>query len=140
MTEPDPKNPKIIVDEDWKTRVQTEKEALKEEKATEEKETPKSDDPSHDVPIPEASFSLLATTLATQALAAMGQMPVPGAEEVTVSLSMARHFIDTLSVLEQKTKGNLDPEEEQLLAGFLHELRMTFVMVQNKIQTEGSTE
>ena len=134
MTDPDPNKPKIIVDEDWKSKVQSEKEAAKEAAAQPEQTT---GDEDQQIPIPEASFSLLATTLATQALAALGQMPTPGAEKVEVNLDMAKHCIDTLAVLEQKTTGNLEPEEQQLLTGFLHELRMTFVMVQNKIRSQG---
>jgi hypothetical protein len=53
-----------------------------------------------------------------------------------VRLGLARHFVDMLAVLEEKTKGNLSPEEEQMLSGTIHHLRMAFVSVQNESQTK----
>ena len=137
MTESDPKKPKIIVDEDWKSQVQSEKEAAAKASENKDQAAPDTDADPSSMPIPEASFSLLATTLASQALAAMGQMSAPGTEKVEVNLDMAKHCIDTLGMLEEKTKGNLDADETQLLTGFLHELRMAFVMVQNQAQSGG---
>lgn len=110
-------DPKIIVDDDWKQQVQKEKEALSEEAA--ESNLP---------PMPEASFSLLVTTLTTQALSAMGFIPDPISGKTTANLAMAKHFIDTLGILEGKTSGNLDDDEKQLLNESLHQLRMAFVM------------
>jgi hypothetical protein len=129
-----PQNPEIIVDEDWKTRVQAEREpetSQADPTPTPEKQTekPAAVDESQ---IPEASFSLLATTLATQTLVALGQSPLPGEEKVTISLPFAKHCIDTLDILEQKTKGNLTPSESQLLTQVLYQLRMLYVSVKNQ--------
>ena len=44
-------------------------------------------------------------------------------------LSMAKHNIDLLALFEEKTKGNRTPEEEQLIAHLLYQVRMTFVQV-----------
>ena len=82
--------------------------------------------------MPEASFSLLVTTLATQVTVALGQMAAPDAEEVSVDLTLAKHLIDTLEVLEQKTKGNLTPEESAMLTNVLHQLRMLYVHIHGK--------
>jgi hypothetical protein len=58
----------------------------------------------------------------------MGGMPVePGAPAPPKDLEAARHFIDLLEVLELKSRGNLDPEEEGLLREVLTGLRMQFV-------------
>jgi len=73
----------------------------------------------------------LVSTLATQSLAAMGQIPDPVEGKPVVRLDVARHFIDILSMLEEKTKGNLTAEEEQMLNGALHQLRMAHISVQN---------
>ena len=86
------------------------------------------------MPIPEASFSVLVTTLATQAMVALGQAPMPGEEKVVVNLPFAKHCIDTLDILADKTKGNLTTAEDHLLSQFLYELRMLFVAVQNQFK------
>ncbi len=146
---------KIIVDEDWKSQVEAEKEALKakEDAAEEQKaaadDTPNSTpeaapeaapdvapDAADDMEMPPASFSFLVTTFATQVLSALGQMPDPVEGKPVVRLGLARHFVDMLAVLEEKTKGNLSPEEEQMLSGTIHHLRMAFVSVQNESQTK----
>lgn len=111
--------PKIIVDDDWKEQVQKEKEALNNES---------NDTPAQEPAMPEASFPFLVTTLSTQALSAMGLIPDPMTGKAVGNLPMAKHFIDTLGVLEEKTSGNLDDDEKQLLNESLHQLRMAFVM------------
>lgn len=72
--------------------------------------------------LPAASFSSFIASLAASTLAALGEGP--GAE---VDLQMARHSIDLLGVLKEKTDGNLDPEEQKLLDTLLYETRMKFV-------------
>jgi hypothetical protein len=67
-------------------------------------------------------------SLATQALASMGQ--IPGADgNPVIELDHAKHFIDTLGILDEKTKGNLTLEESTMLTNALHELRLLFVAV-----------
>ncbi|MEM7477138.1 MAG: DUF1844 domain-containing protein [Planctomycetota bacterium] len=80
-------------------------------------------------PLPEASFSFLVTSLATQAVMAMGQMPGPDGQPAKPNLNHAKHFIDTLGVLEEKTQGNLDEDETKFLSETLHQIRMMFVAV-----------
>ena len=46
-------------------------------------------------------------------------------------LSMAKHNIDLLNLLEEKTKGNLTPDESQLIAHLLYQVRMTFVQIES---------
>lgn len=90
---------------------------------------------SHDEPasqgagtdFPPANFLLLVTLLATQALTALGESPAGDGVEAKVDKVLAKHFIDLLGVLEEKTQGNLEDHEKQMLAGMLHSLRMTFV-------------
>ena len=53
-----------------------------------------------------------------------------------VDLDMAKHIIDTLAVLEEKTKGNLTPEESGLLNEYLYQLRMLFVAVQTQVKQQ----
>ncbi|MCS6977457.1 MAG: DUF1844 domain-containing protein [Gemmatales bacterium] len=110
---------KIIVDEDWKEEAQREKERLAEEieRSRQEKMRP---------PIP-ASFGVLISSLATQAAISLGDVPHPLTGKTEVNLGEARFHIDLLEVLQEKTKGNLTPEEAKALDAILFDLRMRFV-------------
>jgi hypothetical protein len=83
-------------------------------------------------PVPPASIATLVTTLATQALHSMGVIEVPGAPKTEVRLDVAKHLIDTVALLQEKTKGNVTPEEAKLLEDALHQLRMAYMQVQKK--------
>lgn len=123
---------KIIIDEDWKSQVEQEREQIKSGDDPAAGEAPEAAGPEGaEQEIPEASFPLLVTTLATQAMAAMGQIPDPTQNQPVVHLELARHFVDTLSMLQQKTHGNLDEEEAAMLEQVIHQLRMLFVAVQS---------
>ena len=63
----------------------------------------------------------------TQAAVALGMIPHPLTKKQTVELPLARHFIGMLTVLEEKTKGNLNTEESTFLDRTLHQLRMAFL-------------
>jgi hypothetical protein len=118
--------PKIVVDEDWKSRVRAEREAAKQAR------TPASPDakPAGDAAagrVPPASFEVLVSTLVAQALTAMGKLPDPIQGHSVVRPDLAKHCIDTLDMLEEKTKGNLTKDEAGMLQEVLYQLRMTFV-------------
>ena len=127
MSDEESTEPKIIIDENWKEQVQAEKESLQREK-----HEPKEEATHPHGPLPEASLSMLVTTLTTQAMVALGQIPNPISGQPQIDLEHAKHFIDTLAVLEEKTAGNRTPEETQLLGHMLHELRLGFVESQNR--------
>ena len=112
-------DPKIIVDDDWKSQVEQEKKKLQEEMDAEQLEGANE--------LPPASFALLLTSMGTQALAALGKLPSPDGQAPTVNKAVARHYIDLIAVLEEKTAGNLDADEKAMLTNILHELRMVFV-------------
>ena len=76
---------------------------------------------------PPATFDFLIHTLFTQALMALGRIPNPITKQAHKNLATARHFVDTLAMLEQKTLGNLTDEERRLLEEVLHQLRMQIV-------------
>ncbi|MCP4611640.1 MAG: DUF1844 domain-containing protein [Planctomycetes bacterium] len=118
---------KIIVDEDWKAEAQKEKEILaaQEEAEKEKKEEVK---PGRE-PLPEGNFAALISMLTTQSLFAMGLLHVKGQEEKESDLEMAKYYIDILETIQEKTKGNLTPEEETVLSNTLNELRMGYVKV-----------
>jgi hypothetical protein len=66
-------------------------------------------------------------TYYTQGLVLLGEVPNPYTGKKEENLEAARHTIDILTLLQDKTRGNLDREEQQLLDGVLYELRMKFM-------------
>ena len=144
---------KIIVDEDWKAQVQAEKDAAQQEALANATEQPaaKQSLPTEDRPppdstevempgddddqaLPPATLSSLITSLTMQAWMTLGQIPDPRTGKGEVHLPYARHMIDTLEMLEQKTQGNRTPEEISLLSRTLHELRMAYVAVEREVK------
>lgn len=72
---------------------------------------------------PPANFEFLIHTLFTQALMALGRIPNPITKQSIVNMATARHFVDTLAMLEKKTVGNLSEDERRLLDEIQHQLR-----------------
>ena len=142
--------PKLIIDEDWKTQVQREKELHKQKQQVpqnavdsvestadsiapeSETETEQQTSGPQSEAAPPASFEYLVSGMATQALAAMGQLPDEQGKPFPANLEYARHYIDLLGVLETKTKGNLSDHEQRFLQDALHQLRMLFVAVRQE--------
>ncbi len=126
-----PQGKKIIVDEDWKAQVEAEKEAAKhaaqQPEAARKPERPKG-------PLPPPSLTFLASSLGMQAMVAMGLVVAPGDEKPQVDLDQAKHLIDTIEMLFDKTKGNRTADETAMLDGLLHELRLGFLAVKDKPQ------
>jgi hypothetical protein len=82
--------------------------------------------------LPEASFLSLANMLAVEAAMHLGLIKTPGEEAPPPDLDAARHLIDMLGMLQDKTRGNLTGEEENLLENILADLRMQFVAISNR--------
>jgi len=75
-------------------------------------------------------FSTHVVSLASTALIALGKMPTPDGDAMPIDLETARHLIDVLGMLEDKTKGNLDEAEHKLLASLIYDLRVAYVDTQ----------
>lgn len=138
--------PEIVVDSDWKEQVAKERETAEtqsegskddfvpmDKSANLESESPAEtpsaaddSDPGLNAP-PPASFEVLISMLFTQAMAMLGQMPNPATGKPEVNKPFAKHYIDTLEMLGEKTKGNLSDEEANMLNEALHALRMGYV-------------
>jgi hypothetical protein len=77
--------------------------------------------------MPEVTFASFILSLNTSALYHMGDLPHPETGQRLVDREVAKHTIDTLTLLADKTKGNLSHDEHELLASILYELKMRFV-------------
>lgn len=77
--------------------------------------------------LPPANFAGLLIGLATSAFLHLGESPDPSQTGGEVDLPAAKHAIDLLAVLQDKTRGNLEKEEEALLTTLLYDLRLKFV-------------
>lgn len=119
---------KIIVDEDWKAQVAAEK-----AKAQKEPEAPPAAESATaaDVPMPPASWEMLLTSLATEAMISLGVIPHPATGQVARLPNQAKYLIDTIEMLRDKSKGNLTPGESQLTEQMLHQLRMAYIGLDN---------
>lgn len=103
------------VDEDWKKQAVKEKE---ESLATNQE-------------FHEPTFTVLVSSLSMQAMISLGNLENPITNEKEENLQQARFLIDTLSILEEKTKGNLSQAETEFLKDSLYHLRMNYVEKQN---------
>lgn len=136
----------LHIDQDWKKQAQEEKRRLAEEEAKRKAASQPAEGVAGRIgpgagaasaspaggraqrEMPPASFATLVQSLMTQVLFYLGDL-APRGGEPTVNLDMAKHNIDTLSMLEEKTQGNLTDEEKKLLDAALYETRMRYVSV-----------
>ena len=75
----------------------------------------------------EITLSTFLMSLSTQALMCLGEIPNPVTGQTETDLAAVREFIDIISMLQEKTRGNLDPAEARLFEMVLFDLRMRFV-------------
>ncbi|MEM1109585.1 MAG: DUF1844 domain-containing protein [Planctomycetota bacterium] len=133
--------PKIQIDSDWKAEAQAEKEKLA-QASQDNSESSSQNSPQSESfgglgggeasgGMPPANFETMLSSFITQALFAMGAIPDPQTGQPAVHLDLARYQIDLLTVLEEKTKGNLTDDEAKMLSGALYELRSRYVQVAN---------
>jgi hypothetical protein len=86
------------------------------------------------IPLPPASFAFLILSLRAQVEMQLGLMRFDEEEKPEPDLALARHTIDIMAMLQQKTRGNLEMEEQRMLENSLTELRFRFVQVSEEIQ------
>lgn len=82
--------------------------------------------------LPPVEFATFVLSLGSSALMHLGEVEQPGSGKLEKNLPMAKHSIDILSMLESKTRGNLDPSEAQLLENLLFDLRLRYVEATKK--------
>ncbi len=84
--------------------------------------------PADEAFLPAIDFSTFLLSLSTSALYQMGLVPNPETgEKASPDRTIARQTIDTLVMLRDKTRGNLEEEEDKLFESLLYELRMHFL-------------
>ena len=79
--------------------------------------------------LPPAGIPMLAQSLVTQTLYYLGEGAAARGGSEAANMDMAKHLIDTLGVLEEKTEGRLTPDEQAVLDTALYEARMRFIAV-----------
>jgi len=120
---------KRIFDETGETR----KEDLKKEetrtRATIDEESLEKNSPrqTQEEDFPEVTFSSFVFSLSTTVMYHFGDFPDPVTKKSEKNLAAAKHTIDMLNMLKNKTMGNLDENEKELLEGILYELMMRYV-------------
>ncbi len=140
MAEEGQETPKIIIDDDWKAQAQADKEKLAREMEEKPAAAEPTAQPGQAAPdgapreVPAASFPILVNSLLTQIFFALGAIADPQSGQRFVDLALAKHHIDMLGVLEEKTKGNLTEEETKLLDRAVYESRMQYVQTAQATQ------
>ena len=83
-------------------------------------------------------FQVLCHSLAAQVHMALGLIPDPVDQKTHVEIGVAKQGVDMLAMLEEKTKGNLDEDEEKFLGVYLTQVRMIFVERVKELQGGGA--
>ena len=89
-------------------------------------------EPSGDVPRFKIDFLTFVSSLHASAMVHLGLMPDPSGNDRGANLEIAKQNIDILEMVEEKTKGNLSPDEKSILENILFDLRMKYVELTKK--------
>lgn len=98
-----------------------------EEQPSSSAEKPRAAEARREAPLPEINFATFVVSLNASALLHLGAIEDPETGQTNKNLAMAKQTIDILSLLEQKTEGNLTNEEKNLLKNILYDLRIIYV-------------
>ena len=106
------------VDENWKQKVDIEKESQPDTLDTSDNQSPQ---------MPPVDFNLFISTLGMQALMALGELENPVTNQKQKELPQAKYLIDTIAMIGEKTKGNLSEQEAATVDQMLYQLRIKYV-------------
>lgn len=121
------------VDESWKETASEEKETLSQTEESLPESSKEAAQDSAEIPSDvEINFVNYITSLGYQAMIFLGLVPNPITNENDKNVTQAKFIIDTLSMLKEKTKGNLSEQEQSLLDSSVYELQMKYVEVSEK--------
>ncbi len=146
--------PSLHIDTDWKKQAQAEKRKLAEQQAAARAAKPPAVMPPSASPaaaavapraaaagprkgrggreMPPPGFPSLVQSVMTQVLFYLGEIAAQGGQPV-MDLDLAKHHLDTLTMLEDKTRNNLDADEQRLLDSALYETRSRFIGVASQL-------
>jgi hypothetical protein len=114
--------------EEEKAKIKEEEAARRESAATAEKAFKESTrETAGEMPMPEITFASFLISLSSSAFIHLGDIPDPVTGETKKDLPLAKQTIDLLGVLREKTRNNLQEDEEKLFDHLLYDLRMRFV-------------
>jgi len=95
-------------------------------------EAPKQAAGQDSAPLPEINFSTFILSLSTSTLMHLGELPNPETKQIGKNLPLAKQTIDLINMLKEKTEGNLDHEEDQLITNLLYDLKLKYVAASKK--------
>lgn len=108
-----------VRDEDSRTSSENQSQTTKTTKTSQDAHT--------STPSPEIDFNTFILSLASSVQISLGVIPHPVTQQTHMDLTHAKQTIDILGLLEEKTNGNLQPDESGLLKNILFQLRMQYV-------------
>ena len=114
----------------------------KEAKATTPQPTPSapSEDSAAEPPKRSPAFESLIRMLGSNAAMVLGAYADPRTGQPMIDPDAARELIDMLDALHEKTKGNLAPEEDNLLLDLLGKLKMTYLEINQAVAAQAATQ
>lgn len=123
------KDKRIFAGEDKEQKKKEDKaEPPKEEaEARESEEAAEPEEAEADYQLPEINFATFIFSLNTSVLVQLGVIEDPSTGKKAKNLILAKQTIDILGMLEEKTRGNLTEDEENMLKNILYDLRMIYV-------------
>jgi len=108
-------------------KVEDKRRIFKESPSSEQKEKKVEEAQGDTTTLPPVNFSTFIVSLSSSALVHLGEIPEPTTGKYQKNLQLAKQTIDIIEMLKEKTKGNLDSEEESLLTNILFDLRVRYV-------------
>ncbi len=126
MTEPEDKG-YTVTDKRYLHMSEEEKAKVREEEAARRMAEAGAAQAKIEPPLPEITFSSFLISLSSSAFIHLGDMPDPTTGQTAKNLPLAKQTIDLLGLLREKTRGNLQEDEERLFDHLLYDLRMRYV-------------
>lgn len=117
-------------DEEGELREETREDHIK--TSEKDKKTEQAKDKTQRPPLPEVNFNSLIFSLSSSALLHLGEISDPQSGGKKMDLPLAKHSIDIIAMLKNKTKGNLNEEEQKFLDNILTDLRLRYVQASKK--------
>ena len=113
--------------QDQETTEESAKPSKEEAKASESQEAAAPEEEPTDYQLPKINFATFIFSLNSSVLVQLGLIDDPVTGKKTKHLPLAKQTIDILSMMEEKTRGNLTKDEETMLKNILYDLRMIYV-------------